>query len=89
MNKISKVFEFSSILVLCGTILTIYNHAIFGIILVTLGILGSIVKFSLEFQKETREREEREKIYENIGKIISPSGLDLSTITKTVADKLH
>ena len=89
MHNITKVFSFSSILAVCGTILTIYNHTTFGIVLVSLGILGSILRYSVEFQKETKEREEREKLYENIGKIISPQGQSLSTISQKISDALH
>lgn len=89
MNNISKIFDFSSILAVCGTILTVYNHVNFGIILVTLGVLGSILKYSIEFQKETKDREEREKLYENIGKIVLPAGNELSSISKKISDKLH
>ena len=89
MSNISKLFDFSSILTVCGTILTVYNYVNFGIILVTLGVLGAILKYSIEFQKETKDREEREKLYENIGKIILPAGNELSSISKKISDKLH
>ena len=89
MQNISRVFSFSSVLAVCGTILTIYNHATFGIVLVSLGIFGSILRYSVEFQKETKEREEREKLYENIGKVIMPQGQSLSSVTQKISDALH
>lgn len=89
MHNISKAFGFPSVLAICGTILTIYNHSVFGIVLVSLGVLGSILKYSIEFQKETKEREEREKLYENIGKAIIPTGQSLSSVTQKISEALH
>ena len=89
MSNFSKLFDFSSILAVCGTILTVYNYVNFGIILVTLRGLGASLKSSIEFQKETKDREERENLYENIGKIIMPAGNELSSISKKISDKLH
>ena len=83
---INKFFSNSSILIICGTILSVYSSMTFGIILVCLGVLGSIFNFAIEFQKDTKEREEREKIYEGLKTaVVNP----LSVFTQSDSSQIH
>ena len=64
--KDKKIVSASSILVICGTALCFGGTFTFGVILTTLGILGSIIDYAMVIQKENQEKEEREKLYDGI-----------------------
>ena len=73
MEKLGKLVGAPSVLIICGTVLSINGFFTSGMILISLGILGSIVGFSISYQKETIEREERKQLYENVAKTIGTS----------------
>ena len=89
MEKITKIFSASIVLIVCGTMLAIYNQQTFAIILMSLGIFGSVVNFSLQVQKDKEEKEEREKIYDDIKNSLAATGIKIPYVTSAEADQIH
>ena len=73
MEKNKSFVSSSSILVICGTVLAVNGYFATGITIAVLGVLGSIVSFSISYQQESIEREERKQLYENVAKTIGSS----------------
>ena len=70
MEKLVKMINTPPILVVCGTVLAVNNMFTSGMILTSLGILGSILNFGLDQHKENQDREERKELYDNVAKNI-------------------
>ena len=86
-NKFSKLMSSSSVLIICGTLLAIYQQTVFGIVLTSLGVIGSVFNFAIKIQKEKEEKEEREKLYEGIKNTLSSP---LSFLTPGIqSDEIH
>lgn len=92
MNKdymVNKILNVPSILIVCGTVLTIYGHSTFGIVMASLGIAGAIFGFAIDVHSENQEREEREKLYENIQTSLSAIGISFPGIQQDGNDIIH
>ena len=89
MEKFFKSFGTSSILIICGTVLAVHNQGAFAITLISLGVLGSIINFSLEIQKDREEKEEREKLFEGIKETLSGTGIKIPYVTSPGTDQVH
>ena len=89
MEKFFNSMGASTVLIICGTILAVYSHQILSITLISLGVLGSIVKFSINIQKENQEKEERARLYEDIKKTVSSVGVNIPYVTSSGNDQVH
>ena len=63
-NHIS--FGASETLIICGTVLMITSNFTAGIIFSVIGTLGSIIKYSIKYNEETRQKQTLEKLYQDI-----------------------
>jgi len=89
MEKLFKAFNTSTVLIICGTVLSVYGQGTLALILISLGILGSIVGFAIQIQKEKEEKEEREKLYAGIAETISNTGINIPYVTSAGTDQVH
>ena len=89
MEKLLKTFSTSTVLIICGTVLSVYNQGTLALVLISLGVLGSIVRFSLQLQKEKEEKEEREKLYAGIAETISNTGIKIPYVASAGTDQIH
>ena len=89
MEKMVKLFNASLVLIACGTVLAVYNQQTFAIVLISLGIFGSVVNFSIQVQKEKEDKEEREKLLKGIKDTLSGTGINIPYVTSAETDQLH
>lgn len=87
MEKIFKAFGNSSVMIICGTVLAINSLNTLGIILISLGVIGSVFHYALNIQREKEEKEEREKLYGDITKSLA-NAVNVPFLNNT-SDQVH
>ena len=65
-HQAKRLFSFSSVMMVCGTVLIMNGRDTVGMILASLGVIGAVIDYSLLVQKDTKDREDKEQLYENI-----------------------
>ena len=66
----SPVISFCSVLAICGTVLIISNSLTIGGIILSAGVIGSVIDYSINIQMMTKEQEEKDKLYDGIKQTI-------------------
>ncbi len=89
MEKFLKTFNTPIVLIICGTVLAVHGQQTFAITLISLGVLGSIIGFSLKLQKENEEKELSQKMYDDIKSALGSTGIKIPYVTSPGTDQVH